>query len=146
MPAKSNASQNTGSVFIKDRSYTRHSKHWYEDGNFGFLVEEIAFLVHRSVLSRRSSFMADLFSLPQRAPSEPDGNLNTVDSSLVIDGAPYVILRDKAEDLQTSSTSFIQNQCPLKQTMVLVSSVSWEWYHSPGSTYSTTSRHGESQD
>ncbi|KAG9043293.1 hypothetical protein FS837_009779 [Tulasnella sp. UAMH 9824] len=98
MPHKSNASQNTGSVSIDDRSYIKHSQHWYEDGNFGFLVEEIAFLVHRSVLSRRSSLMADLFSLPQRAPSERDGNLDIVDSSLVIDGAPYVVLHDKAED------------------------------------------------
>ncbi|KAG8930498.1 hypothetical protein FRC00_001105 [Tulasnella sp. 408] len=98
MPTKSNAPQSNRSVFVNNRSYTKHLKHWYEDGNFGFLVEEMAYLVHRSVLSRRSSLMADLFSLPQSPPSERHGNVHTVDSSLVVDGVPYVVLHDKAED------------------------------------------------
>lgn len=98
MPAESNASQNNSSVFVDNRSYTKHSQHWYEDGNFGFLVEEIAFLVHRSVLSRKSSLMADLFSLPQSPPSELQGDVHLLDSSLVVDGVPYVVLEDKAED------------------------------------------------
>lgn len=42
--------------------------------------------------------MADLFSLPQSSLSERDGNVHTVDSSLIIDGVPYVVLHDKAED------------------------------------------------
>ncbi|KAG8909478.1 hypothetical protein FRC01_006908, partial [Tulasnella sp. 417] len=96
--AKSSMSQNNGTVVVNSCSYTKHPQHWYEDGNFGFLVEETAFLVHRSVLSRKSSVMADLFALPQRVSPERDENLRIVDSSSVIDGVPYVVLHDKADD------------------------------------------------
>lgn len=45
---------------IGGREYAKHPSHWYEDGNVGFLVKEVAFLVHRGVISRKSPMMKTL--------------------------------------------------------------------------------------
>ncbi|KAG8930499.1 hypothetical protein FRC00_001106 [Tulasnella sp. 408] len=80
-------------VVFGGRTYTMHSRHWYDDGNFGFLVERTAFLVHRSFLASRSSVMADMFGLPQRASSQ------VTDSAVeTINGIAFVVLQDKSND------------------------------------------------
>lgn len=83
-------------VVFGGRTYTIHSRHWYDDGSFGFLVESTAFLVHRSFLASRSSVMADMFGLPQRPSSQvteaPDSAVET------INGIPFVVLQDKCND------------------------------------------------
>ncbi|KAG8923131.1 hypothetical protein FRC00_006577 [Tulasnella sp. 408] len=83
-------------VVLDGRTYAMHSQHWYDDGNFGFLVESAAFLLHRSFLARRSPVMADMFGLPQRSPSQsPEAPNRPLDT---INGIPFVVLHDKAED------------------------------------------------
>ncbi|KAG9043288.1 hypothetical protein FS837_009774 [Tulasnella sp. UAMH 9824] len=79
-------------VVFGGHTYTMHSQHWYDDGNFGFLVENTAFLLHRSFLARRSSVMADMFGLPQRASSQVTEAMETIND------IPFVVLQDKAND------------------------------------------------
>lgn len=83
-------------VTIDGKPYTRHDRHWYEDGSFGFLVEGTAFFLHRSLLSRRSSVMADLFVIPQSLPlssQDPPDHKNPV-----FNGISFITLHDKADD------------------------------------------------
>ncbi|KIO25660.1 hypothetical protein M407DRAFT_8308 [Tulasnella calospora MUT 4182] len=82
-------------VVFGGRTYTIHSRHWYDDGSFGFLVESTAFLLHRSLLARKSLVMADMFGLPQRSSSSPGTSDHTPET---INGIPFVILHDKADD------------------------------------------------
>ncbi|KAG9024888.1 hypothetical protein FS837_005154, partial [Tulasnella sp. UAMH 9824] len=85
-----------GEVFIDGRSYAKHHEHWYEDGSFGFLVEGMAFLLHRSLLSRRSSVMEDLFTLPQgTTPDDPD---LTNRATATFNGISFATLHDKADE------------------------------------------------
>ncbi|KAG8897759.1 hypothetical protein FRC00_003827 [Tulasnella sp. 408] len=78
------------------RSYFRHDRHWYEDGSFGFLVEGTAFLLHRSLLSRRSSVMEVLFTLPQGTPiDDPDLTNRAI---ATFNGVSLATLHDKADE------------------------------------------------
>ncbi|KAG8897760.1 hypothetical protein FRC00_003828 [Tulasnella sp. 408] len=83
------------SVAFGGRTYTMHPRHWYEDGSFGFLLESTAFLLHRSLLARKSSVMADMFGLPQRASSPPEASSHPLET---INGVPFIVLQDKAND------------------------------------------------
>ncbi|KAG8951691.1 hypothetical protein FRC04_005712 [Tulasnella sp. 424] len=86
-------------VVLDGRTYARHPRHWYDDGSFGFLIEKTAFLPHRSLLAKRSSAMADLFSLPQYPRSEVSEVSDDMDHKPGnISGIPFVVLQDKAED------------------------------------------------
>lgn len=49
---------------IKGRVYLKEQRHWYEEDNTAFLVERVAFPIHGSVFSRRSTVMPDLISVP----------------------------------------------------------------------------------
>ncbi|KAG9024889.1 hypothetical protein FS837_005155 [Tulasnella sp. UAMH 9824] len=82
-------------VVFDGRTYAMHPRHWYEDGSFGFIVESTAFLLHRSLLARKSSVMADMFSLPQSASSPAEASDHLLET---INGIPFIVLHDKAED------------------------------------------------
>ncbi|KAG8909055.1 hypothetical protein FRC01_007173, partial [Tulasnella sp. 417] len=62
-------------IIIGGREYAKHPVHWYEDGNVGFLVEEIAFLIHRGVISRKSSVIKTLIDSP--STMLPEGSTPT---------------------------------------------------------------------
>lgn len=64
-----------------------HSELWYEDGNVILITENVAFRVHRSILSRRSQVFKDLFAFPQ--PESID----------TLEDCPLIHLSDGAEDL-----------------------------------------------
>ncbi|KIO15675.1 hypothetical protein M407DRAFT_34741 [Tulasnella calospora MUT 4182] len=83
-------------LVIKSRLYRKHKHHWYDEGNIAFLVENTAFRLHGSVLSRKSSVMADLLSIPNPSPSNPLDKSD--DRDIIIDGVPFVVLHDKAKD------------------------------------------------
>ncbi|KAG9042824.1 hypothetical protein FS837_010334 [Tulasnella sp. UAMH 9824] len=92
------------SLTIREKVYWKHPEHWYEDGNFGFLVGSAAFRLHGSILSRRSQVMEDLLSLPQPThPNSPDD-----DDNIVVDGVPFIKLHDKALDF-VNVLNFIYN-------------------------------------
>lgn len=83
-------------LVIRSRSYLKHKEHWYEEGNIAFLVGNTAFRLHGSVLSRRSSVIADMLSLPQ--PSLPNPLAKSNNKDIIIGGVPFIVLHDKAED------------------------------------------------
>ncbi|KAG9043287.1 hypothetical protein FS837_009773 [Tulasnella sp. UAMH 9824] len=84
-----------GGVVIDGRVYKKHYRHWYEDGSFGFLLEGTAFLLHRSLLSRRSSVMEDLFTLPQGTPADDPDLTNR--ATATFNGISFATLHDKAD-------------------------------------------------
>ncbi|KAG9042823.1 hypothetical protein FS837_010333 [Tulasnella sp. UAMH 9824] len=81
-------------ILVHGKSYQKHEQHWYDEGNFGFLVGTTAFRLHRSILSRRSSSIADMFRTHQHsfAISETSSPEDT------IAGVPFVELPDQPED------------------------------------------------
>lgn len=65
----------------------RHEELWYEDGNIVLIAANVAFRVHRSILSRRSLVFNDLFSFPQPGAVE------------TYEGFPVIHLSDRPGDL-----------------------------------------------
>lgn len=66
----------------------RRSEHlWYDDGNVVLVAENVAFKVHRSILSNCSDVFRDMFELAQ------------LGTSSIFDGTPTVELSDDAGDL-----------------------------------------------
>lgn len=65
----------------------RHQDYWFEDGNTVLLVGDIAFRVHRGILSRNSPVFRDLFKVPQEATQEK------------MDGCPVVRLSDHGAEV-----------------------------------------------
>ncbi|KAG9019738.1 hypothetical protein FRB90_009608 [Tulasnella sp. 427] len=100
-------------INIQDNSYKKHHQHWYDDGNFGFLLEDVAFLLHRSVLAKRSSLMADLFSLPQSSRHLNDATAGAPISTSIVDGVPFVALPDPADDFSNVLDFIYPNVAPL---------------------------------
>ncbi|KAG8899146.1 hypothetical protein FRB99_006897 [Tulasnella sp. 403] len=82
---------------VCQRNISNHPDHYYEDGNFIFVVENFVFRIHRSLLARRSGVMQSMLSLPQ-GPSSSDGPSTSMNDQPMIDGVPAVTLHDKAED------------------------------------------------
>lgn len=75
----------------------RHESLWFEDGNVVLVAEDrVGLKLHKSVLSRHSALLKDMFSLPQLANS----------SSL--DGCPVVHINDSISEM-TSFLSVIYN-------------------------------------
>jgi hypothetical protein len=65
----------------------RHEQLWFDDGNIVLTTENVAFRVHRSLLSRHSQVFKDLFELSQPSPDEQ------------LDGVPVVKLHDSPHEL-----------------------------------------------
>lgn len=82
-------------VVFGEHTYTMHPRHWYDDGSFGFLVESTAFLLHRSLLARKSSVMADMFGVPQRSSPPPEASNHRLETT---NGIPFIVLHDRAND------------------------------------------------
>ncbi|KIO15676.1 glycoside hydrolase family 55 protein, partial [Tulasnella calospora MUT 4182] len=99
-------------LLIHGKRYKKHERHWYEEGNFGFLVGDIAFRLHRSILSRRSSVISDLFSTPQ--PLFPIPELPSSGDNLI--GVPFMELEDRAEDFAHILDFIYPNSLPVVQT------------------------------
>ncbi|KAG9045129.1 hypothetical protein FS837_006987 [Tulasnella sp. UAMH 9824] len=81
-------------LFINGKRYKKHEQHWYEEGNFGFLVGDTAFRLHRSILSRRSSVFSDMLSTPQ--PLFPILEASNAQDNII--GVPFTELQDRAQD------------------------------------------------
>ena len=71
------------------RGPERHGQLWFDDGNVVLLADNVAFKVHRSLLSRHSTVFKDLFEL-----SQPSAALDEQ-----LDGVPLVKLHDSSHDL-----------------------------------------------
>ncbi|KAG5643343.1 hypothetical protein DXG03_001063 [Asterophora parasitica] len=71
----------------------RSDEFWFSDGSIVILVENTAFRVHKSILSKHSDVFADLFTVPQPVASTL-GN----DSADSIEGVPVVHLSDNVAD------------------------------------------------
>jgi len=75
--------------------FIRHPDLWFSDGSVILQAQRTQFRVHMSLLSRRSLFFHDMFSLPQ--PLNTRTNSATATTSA--EGCPLVILHDSPEDL-----------------------------------------------
>lgn len=93
--------------------YLKHQRHWYEEGNIAFLFERAAFRLHGSVLSRRSTVMADLINVSRPSPS--DSSADPDNRNLIIDGVPLVVLHDKAKDFAHVLDFIYPNALPAVQ-------------------------------
>ncbi|KAG9042819.1 hypothetical protein FS837_010329 [Tulasnella sp. UAMH 9824] len=113
--SKSNSEDiSSNPLTIGGRMYLKHQRHWYEEGNIAFLVERTAFRLHGSVLSRRSTVMANLISVPRPSPSNSLTDSNNQD--IIIDGVPFVVLHDKAKDFAHMLDFIYPNALPAAQT------------------------------
>ena len=65
---------------------------WYDDGNIVLIAEDMAFKVHRSILSRSSEVFRDMFAL-----ATPDFS----GYSPVVTTCPVVHLSDTANEIET---------------------------------------------
>lgn len=61
-------SSDAKTLSICGQSYTKHTDHWYEDGNVGFLLVDSAFLVHRTIISRKSSVIREIIDSHEQNP------------------------------------------------------------------------------
>ncbi|KAG8923583.1 hypothetical protein FRC01_012589 [Tulasnella sp. 417] len=99
---------------INGQLYFKNPRHWYEEGNIAFLAQSTAFRLHGSVLSRRSTVMAKLISLPRPAPAFSFSD--SKNGETIIGGVPFVVLRDKAEDFEHVLDFIYPNTLPAAQT------------------------------
>ncbi|KIO18638.1 hypothetical protein M407DRAFT_225198 [Tulasnella calospora MUT 4182] len=83
-------------VTIGETDYRRHATHYYEDGNFIFIVETTAFRLFQGILTRRSAVMKDMLGLPQ--PKQSDSMDEGNPQQLTLDGIPAVELQDDASE------------------------------------------------
>ncbi|KAG8941573.1 hypothetical protein FRC04_004154 [Tulasnella sp. 424] len=111
-------SHNQTSIIISEVKYKKDTTHWYADGNLIVLVENTAFRVFQSFLTRRSGVMDAALAVPQSK------RLNNPESPVRIrrdtfDGASVVELDDNTLDVgllldvvlpQTCATSPISTQ------------------------------------
>ncbi|KAG8917373.1 hypothetical protein FRC01_002496 [Tulasnella sp. 417] len=99
-------------LLIQSKRYKKHGRHWYEEGNIGFLVGDTAFRLHRSVLSRCSSVISDMSRTPQPlfAISE---SFNSEDNII---GVPFVELQGQAEDFAHVLDFIYPNSLPTART------------------------------
>jgi hypothetical protein len=61
---------------------------WFEDGNIVLITSNIAFRVHRSILSRHSRVFRNMLTIPQPA------------DSLKVEDCPVMHLSDSGDDVQ----------------------------------------------
>ncbi|KAG8900595.1 hypothetical protein FRC00_012166 [Tulasnella sp. 408] len=102
-------------LVIGGKVYLKHQRHWYEEGNIAFLVERAAFRLHGSVLSRRSTVMADLMNVSRHSPSNSSADPDN--QNIIIGGVPFVVLRDKkAKDFAHVLDFIYPNTLPAVQT------------------------------
>ncbi|CCM05799.1 uncharacterized protein FIBRA_08033 [Fibroporia radiculosa] len=71
-----------------EQPLTRDDEFWIEDGNIVLGVEDIAFRVHKSTLSRNSGVFCDMLAVPQPKDAE------------TCEGVPIVHLSDRADDVR----------------------------------------------
>jgi len=76
-----------------------HSKYWFDDGNVVLQAENTQFRVHRSMLSRHSHVLKDMFEIPQ--PENTEGH--------IIEGCPVVHLYDSSQDVEIVISIFYDN-------------------------------------
>ncbi len=74
-------------VIISLDGLKKHPDLWWEDGNVILVAENSGFKVHRSVVSRRSSVLKDMFSLP------------AFGAQVTFEDIPIVHLSDDPEEL-----------------------------------------------
>ncbi|TBU49274.1 hypothetical protein BD309DRAFT_996973 [Dichomitus squalens] len=65
---------------------------WFEDGNTVVIAQNVAFRVHRTLLSRHSDTFNDLFTIPQPTTLDSVGDC--------MDGCPIVRVADSAHDFK----------------------------------------------
>ena len=73
-------------------SITPSSDFWFEDGSIVIVIENVAFRIHQSLLSRHSDVFAGLFTVPQPANHEND------EGDDMMDDCPVVHLSDTLAD------------------------------------------------
>jgi hypothetical protein len=67
---------------------THHDDLWFEDGNIVLISSDIAFRVHRGILSRHSQVFRHMLTIPQP------------DNSPKVEDCPVVHLSDSGEDVK----------------------------------------------
>ncbi|CAL1717210.1 unnamed protein product [Somion occarium] len=73
---------------------TRYNEFWFDDGSIIVLAADVAFRLHKGILSRHSTVFRDMFSVAQPVDSGA-----TLDCSL--DGVPLVHVSDTREDFES---------------------------------------------
>ncbi|KZS99886.1 uncharacterized protein LAESUDRAFT_688821 [Laetiporus sulphureus 93-53] len=88
---------------VTTNALVRHRDFWFCDGSVVLRAENTLFRVHTSLLSRKSQFFSDLFSMPQPAvPGENDE---------MLDGCPLLVLDDSAEDAANLLKALYDGPC-----------------------------------
>lgn len=107
-------------ITVEGVSYTKHSKHWYPDGNVIFILQDVAFRLFQSLLLRRSPVMASLLTVHE-SDKLLEADPTPQSDRLMFDGAPVFTLEDQSYDFailldtllpQTSSDVPISAQTP----------------------------------
>jgi hypothetical protein len=77
-----------------EKSYTRHSTHYYEDGDIILLFQHVKFRLHRLLLAAHSEVLRDMANVPQTS-----SNVDKTSPSYqpFLDGVPAVTLIDDAD-------------------------------------------------
>ncbi|KAG9004995.1 hypothetical protein FRB90_010612 [Tulasnella sp. 427] len=86
------------SITINGVSYTKHSRHWYPDGNVVFTAQKSAFRLFKSFLIRRSAVMAFMLADPPLIPP-PDDESNAPKERIMFEGVHVVQMHDPAFDV-----------------------------------------------
>lgn len=73
------------------KSLTNDAELWFRDGNVIMIAEDVAFRVHRGVLSRHSGTFRGLFKTSRPAD---------LDADLKVDGCPVIPVQDSAHDFK----------------------------------------------
>lgn len=73
----------------------QHPVYWFEDGSVIFSVEQVAFKVHGTMLSRLSSFFAQSKAGTSKASNYPYKTIGTgTDVHIVVDSSRRVLVKD----------------------------------------------------
>ncbi|KAG9019741.1 hypothetical protein FRB90_009611 [Tulasnella sp. 427] len=105
-------------IMIGGREYGKHIPHWFEDGNVGFLVGGTAFLVHRGVISRKSSVMKTLISSSSAKDFKDTVPPYEQPHGITLNGVPFIKLGpdDRAIDLAQVLDFIYPDSLPFSNT------------------------------
>ena len=102
--------QADGNTGRSDVDVMKSTRFWFRDGTVVIQAGNTQFRIHWGVLSARSDFFNDMFSIPQPADEQ------------TVEGCPVVIVYDAAEDWEILLNVFYYSRCVVSSCLLSISS------------------------
>ncbi|KLO06811.1 hypothetical protein SCHPADRAFT_860929 [Schizopora paradoxa] len=94
----SNAEPETSATDVEVSGPRPHSTLWYEDGNIVLAADVYLYRVHKSILSKHSTVLKDMFQLCSEGEGEPKDSAESASDAEQYEGVPIVRMVNDSDD------------------------------------------------